>query len=291
MANSSIFAAFERMWQHVVAALGNKSDVSHNHNENYDIKGAAEEALTSANSYTDTKTANLASNSAVDTKISTHNTNTEAHNDIRALIDGLTTRLNALANSTDEDLDQMAEVVAYIKSNKELIEAITTGKVSVDDIIDNLTTNVSNKPLSAAQGVALKALIDGITASSIGALPTSGGTITGTIDASGTTNPMDFGTSGFIRGSTTSGNKFDIFGYASPTNLQIGGTYPALSLKGQNERPTYNDNNMALLSDVETKANIDHTHDDKISLNGFVTADDIDTICGTSIVAASEVEY
>ena len=28
------------------------------------------------------------------------------------------------------------------------------------DIVDNLTTNVSNKPLSAAQGVALKALID-----------------------------------------------------------------------------------------------------------------------------------
>ena len=31
------------------------------------------------------------------------------------------------------------------------------------DIINNLTTNVSNKPLSAAQGVALKALIDAIT--------------------------------------------------------------------------------------------------------------------------------
>lgn len=35
-------------------------------------------------------------------------------------------------------------------------------KVSVADIVDNLTTNVANKPLSAAQGVALKALIDAI---------------------------------------------------------------------------------------------------------------------------------
>lgn len=43
---------------------------------------------------------------------------------------------------------------------RELIEQITTGKVSVSDIINNLTTNVANKPLSAAQGVALKALID-----------------------------------------------------------------------------------------------------------------------------------
>ena len=33
----------------------------------------------------------------------------------------------------------------------------------MSDIIDNLTTNVTNKPLSAAQGVALKALIDAIT--------------------------------------------------------------------------------------------------------------------------------
>ena len=62
----------------------------------------------------------------------------------------------------DTTLDQMSEIVAYIKSNKTLIDAITTSKVSVADIVDNLTTNVSNKPLSAAQGVALKALIDAI---------------------------------------------------------------------------------------------------------------------------------
>ena len=92
--------------------------------------------------------------------VNTHNTNESAHNDIRLLIEGLATRLNALANSTDEDLDQMAEIVAYIKSNKELIDSITTSKVSVADIVNNLATNVSNKPLSAAQGVALKALID-----------------------------------------------------------------------------------------------------------------------------------
>ena len=79
------------------------------------------------------------------------------------LIQGLTDRLNALADSDDTTLDQLSEVVAYIKSNRELIEAITTSKVSVADIVDNLTTNIANKPLSAAQGVALKALIDAIT--------------------------------------------------------------------------------------------------------------------------------
>lgn len=105
--------------------------------------------------------------------ISTHNTNTSAHNDIRDLITGLTTRLNTLADSDDTTLDQMSEIVAYIKSNKELIESITTSKVNVADIINNLTTNVSNKPLSAAQGVVLKGLIDALQASINGKVDTS----------------------------------------------------------------------------------------------------------------------
>lgn len=101
--------------------------------------------------------------------VATHNTATTAHNDIRLLIEGLAARLNALANSTDEDLDQMAEIVAYIKSNKSLIDSITTSKVNVTDIINNLTTNVSTKPLSAAQGVALKALIDSLSTAKLDA--------------------------------------------------------------------------------------------------------------------------
>lgn len=95
--------------------------------------------------------------------VSGHNTNTDAHNDIRLLVQGLADRLNAFANSTDEDLDQAQEFMLYIKANRDLISQITTSKVSVADIVNNLTTNVTNKPLSAAQGVALKALIDAIT--------------------------------------------------------------------------------------------------------------------------------
>lgn len=98
-----------------------------------------------------------------ETKVSTHNTEATAHNDIRLVIQNLSTQLNALADSDDTTLDQLSEIVAYIKNNKSLIDNITTTKVNTSDIIDNLTTNVSNKPLSAAQGVALKALIDAIT--------------------------------------------------------------------------------------------------------------------------------
>lgn len=104
-------------------------------------------------------------NTAIDGKealgaVSTHNTNTSAHNDIRLLIEDLTTRLNTLADSDDTTLDQMSEIVTYIKANKSLIDSITTSKVNISDIIDNLTTNVTDKPLSAAQGVAIKSLID-----------------------------------------------------------------------------------------------------------------------------------
>lgn len=97
-----------------------------------------------------------------ESEVTGHNTATDAHNDIRLLVQELTNRLNALADSDDTSLDQLSEIVAYIKSNKSLIDAITTSKVNVSDIINNLTTNEANKPLSAAQGVALKTLIDGI---------------------------------------------------------------------------------------------------------------------------------
>lgn len=94
--------------------------------------------------------------------VDAHNADAEAHPVIRESIGELADRLNALADSDDTTLDQLSEIVAYIKNNKSLIDSITTGKVSTSDIVNNLTTNSSTKPLSAAQGVALKKLIDEI---------------------------------------------------------------------------------------------------------------------------------
>lgn len=92
--------------------------------------------------------------------VSQHNTADDSHNDIRLELKALSDRLNAFFDSDDQTLDELSEIVTYITSNKSLIDAITTSKVNVTDIINNLTTNVSNKPLSAAQGVVLKGLID-----------------------------------------------------------------------------------------------------------------------------------
>lgn len=59
-----------------------------------------------------------------------HNSSLTAHNDVRDLISCLSVRLNALADSDDTTLDQLSEIVAYIKNNKSLIDGVTTSKVN-----------------------------------------------------------------------------------------------------------------------------------------------------------------
>lgn len=118
-------------------------------------------------------TTQIATTAFTQTAVSNHNASPTAHNDIRDLIAGLTTRLNALADSDDTTLDQLSEIVSYIKSNRTLIENVTTNKINVSDIVNNLTSTSANKPLSAKQGKVLKDLIDALTPASIGALPAS----------------------------------------------------------------------------------------------------------------------
>lgn len=106
------------------------------------------------------KPVSAAQQNALDSALSTHNTSESSHNDIRLLVSGLTARLNALADSDDTTLDQLSEIVAYIKNNKSLIEGVTTNKINVSDIIDDLTTPSADKPLSANQGKVLMGLIN-----------------------------------------------------------------------------------------------------------------------------------
>lgn len=109
------------------------------------------------------KPVSMAQQNALNSALSTHNTSDSSHNDIRLLISELTTRLNALADSDDTTLDQLSEIVAYIKNNKSLIDGITTSKVNVSDIIDNLTSSSADKVLSSKQGMILKGLITDLT--------------------------------------------------------------------------------------------------------------------------------
>lgn len=95
--------------------------------------------------------------------VSGHNTSDSAHSDIRLLIQQLATKVNNFLDSDDTTLDELSELIQAIKDNAGTINQLTSGKVNVTDIINNLTTNVTNKPLSAAQGVTLKTLIDTLT--------------------------------------------------------------------------------------------------------------------------------
>jgi len=64
---------------------------------------------------------------------------------LRTLITGIQT----LLNSNDVNLDSLQEIVSYIKDNKTLIDGITTTKVNISDIVNNLTSTDINKPSSA----------------------------------------------------------------------------------------------------------------------------------------------
>lgn len=125
---------------------------------------AWDSALDSAKEYTNTKTAGMATTTVVDNKISAHNTSSTAHSDIRNLISDLTTKVNNFLDVDDTTTDQLSEVLELIENNKGTLESLTSGKVNVSDIVDNLTTANAKKVLSANQGVALKALIDGLQA-------------------------------------------------------------------------------------------------------------------------------
>lgn len=67
-------------------AVSSKAESSHNHDDSYDSIGSADAALALAKEYTNERTSGIASSSVVDDKISTHNTSSSAHDDIRGLI-------------------------------------------------------------------------------------------------------------------------------------------------------------------------------------------------------------
>jgi hypothetical protein len=92
----------------------------------------------------------------------THNTASDAHEDIRELIDELSEAVNTFLDVDDSTVDQLSEVLQLIEDNKDVIDEITTNKVNVTDIVDELTSTESGKVLSAKQGSVLKTLIDAL---------------------------------------------------------------------------------------------------------------------------------
>jgi len=78
--------------------------------------------------------------------------------------------LDALSNyiysgSANTSIDRLAEVFAFLTGHDddETLDAILATKVSIADLVDNLTSELSNRALTAKQGYVLKGLIDALT--------------------------------------------------------------------------------------------------------------------------------
>lgn len=69
-----------------------------------------------------------------DSAVSAHNIAEGTHADIRESVDRLKKRLDVIADSDDVTLDQLSEIVNYIKDNREIIEVITTSKANASDV-------------------------------------------------------------------------------------------------------------------------------------------------------------
>lgn len=89
----------------------------------------------------ETKKAEQNANDFAGALVSSHNAATDAHSDIRAIIAELSRRLNAIADSDDVTLDQLSEIVSYIKDNREVIDVIMQNKANADDVYDRETVD------------------------------------------------------------------------------------------------------------------------------------------------------
>ena len=75
-------------------------------------------------------------------------------------LDADISRIDGLLASNDTSLDTIQKIVTFIKNNKSLIDSLSSGKINVGAIIDDLLSTDSTKVLSAKQGKALKDLLD-----------------------------------------------------------------------------------------------------------------------------------
>lgn len=162
-----------RLWQNISALAESKvpktrtvngksliQDITLNASDvNADVSGAANTALTAAKAYTDTKVSNLPTTNSITSSITVHNNNQDAHPKIQELIAALDERLDALDEGLN--LEAIQEVINLIKENEDVLGALENA-VFISDIVDNLTSNNAQAPLSANQGRVLKDLIDTI---------------------------------------------------------------------------------------------------------------------------------
>lgn len=127
--------------------------------------------LATAQAYTDTKTAELASTTEITNSISAHNTSADAHNDIRELITELATKLNIWYGTCTTASATAAKVVTTITGDFTLKEGATvyvlfntdntsTSRITLNvDGTGNITVNLNSTNGMTAYQIAAKQVI------------------------------------------------------------------------------------------------------------------------------------
>lgn len=159
---------------YVDTALSGKASSTHNHDSAYDVKGSADTALASAKEYVDSKVSGLASTSSVNTAISTHNSATDAHSDIRATLAEVKEDVDAFfkdATISAAAKDTLKEIQDYITSDVEAAAAMTASLnnkadknhtheianvTGLEDVIEEVSTAIDglNEAIEEAKGAA-----------------------------------------------------------------------------------------------------------------------------------------
>lgn len=189
MANTSILAAFERMWQHVVAAISGKSDINHTHDDMYYTEAEMDSKLDTVNASisnitsgsvsvakadeavraisadeaahaTSADNANVANNAAQATKDASGNVITDTYEtkaDSQA-------KLDSAKSYTTTEINKLSDTVAFIDTTDNESVSEMTYSLTTADIADNLNNSSSSMVLSAKQGKILNDRISNIIA-------------------------------------------------------------------------------------------------------------------------------
>lgn len=150
MANSSIYAAFERMWQHIIAKIGTKADLIHAHDEylteytETDPTVPAWAKAASKPTYTASEVGAAPAEHTHDVsgQINEHNIDKNAHTDIRTMFTGLAseqyvdTKVADLVNSAPEKLNTLDELAAALGDDENFANTVTEQIASKADNVD-----------------------------------------------------------------------------------------------------------------------------------------------------------